>query len=100
VLQNVFIPELPSDEELTRLEEKELELQRQREVSAQAVHEEVIASASVAESSIVQKLVQKPVASEEQIRLALEDKAKREEARKEEARKKAKQQKKARKSNR
>ena len=100
VLQNVFIPELPSDEELTRLEEKELELQRQREVTAQAVHEEVIASASVAESSIVQKLVQKPVASEEQIRLALEDKAKREEARKEEARKKAKQQKKARKSNR
>lgn len=95
VLQNVFIPELPSDEELTKLEEKELELQRMREAAAQAVHEEVISTVAVEDPQ-----AQKPIQTEEQARQALEEKAKREEAKREEARKKAKQQKKARKSNR
>ncbi len=96
VLQNVFIPELPSDEELTNLEQKELELQRMREAAAQAVHEEVVTAADT--PPVPEAQAQNH--SSEQLRLAAEEKAKREEARREEARKKAKQQKKARKSNR
>jgi len=91
VIQNVFIPELPSDEELRELEEKELELQRQREALAQAVHED---SSPAADAAPV------PTLSAEAIRLQQEEKARQEESRREEARKKAKQQKKARKLNR
>ena len=43
VLQNVFIPELPSEEEIAELEEKERELQRLREEAAEAIHEEAAA---------------------------------------------------------
>ena len=44
VLQNVFVPELPSEEELRALEEEERELHRKREEAANAVHEDVLAA--------------------------------------------------------
>lgn len=40
VLQNIFIPELPTEEELEELEEKERELQRRREAAAKEIHDE------------------------------------------------------------
>ena len=42
LIQNVYIPELPSDEELANIEAQERELSRQREAQAQSVHEDVI----------------------------------------------------------
>ncbi len=39
VLQNIFIPELPTEDELEELEEKERELQRLREAAAQEIHD-------------------------------------------------------------
>ena len=45
VLQNIFIPELPSDEELRQIEEHEKEMQRQREAAAREIHEDVTAPA-------------------------------------------------------
>ena len=44
VLQNVFVPELPSEEDIRALEEQERELNRQREEAANAVHEDVLAA--------------------------------------------------------
>ncbi len=44
VLQNVFIPDLPSDEEIRQLEERERELQRAREAQARASHQDVVAA--------------------------------------------------------
>ncbi len=41
VMQNIFIPELPSEEEIHALEERERELQRRREAAAKEVHESV-----------------------------------------------------------
>jgi preprotein translocase subunit SecA len=41
VLQNVFIPELPSDEELRKIEEQEREAQKRREAAAKTIHEAV-----------------------------------------------------------
>ena len=38
VMQNLFIPELPSEEEIQQLEEKERELQHAREAAAKEVH--------------------------------------------------------------
>jgi preprotein translocase subunit SecA len=46
VLQNIFIPELPSESEIQEIEERERELQRQREAQAQTIHEDVLDSAS------------------------------------------------------
>lgn len=42
VIQNVFIPELPSDDDLRELEERERELQRQRVAEATATHQSVL----------------------------------------------------------
>ncbi len=42
VLQNIFIPDLPSENEIQEIEDKEKELQRKREAAAQATHEEVL----------------------------------------------------------
>jgi len=42
VIQNIFIPELPSESELQQIEERERELQRQREAQAQTIHEDVL----------------------------------------------------------
>ena len=41
LISNVFIPELPSLEDIRKLEEEEKERQRQREAAAQTVHENV-----------------------------------------------------------
>ena len=41
VLQHLFLMEIPSDEELRKLEEQEKEMQRKREQAAQTIHEEV-----------------------------------------------------------
>jgi preprotein translocase subunit SecA len=45
VLQNIFIPELPSEEEIAALEEKERELLRQREAAARTIHESALEGA-------------------------------------------------------
>ena len=42
VVQNIFIPELPSEAELKAIEEKEHELQKQREAAAKEIHEAVL----------------------------------------------------------
>ena len=49
VLQNVFIPDLPSDDEIRQLEERERELQRLREAQARASHQDVVAPEPVPE---------------------------------------------------
>lgn len=46
VLQNIFIPDLPSEVEIQEIEDKEKELQRKREAAAQATHEEVLEAAT------------------------------------------------------
>ncbi|MBP9838195.1 MAG: preprotein translocase subunit SecA [Proteobacteria bacterium] len=42
VLQNIFIPELPSETEIEEIERKEIELQRKREEQAKTIHENVL----------------------------------------------------------
>ena len=42
VMQNIFIPELPSDEELREIEEREREAQHRREEAARTIHEDVV----------------------------------------------------------
>lgn len=42
VLQNVFVPDLPSEQEIEALEQKERELQRKREEAAKSIHEDVL----------------------------------------------------------
>ena len=44
ILQNLFIPELPSEAEIEEIEEREREMQRRREAQARTIHEEVIES--------------------------------------------------------
>ena len=46
LISNVFVPELPSLEELKALEEQEKERLRQREAAARAVHEEAASASS------------------------------------------------------
>jgi len=41
IIQNVFVPELPSEEELRRIEEEERAAQQRREQQAQMVHQEM-----------------------------------------------------------
>ncbi len=42
VLQNLFIPELPNEQEISELEQREHELQRKREELAKTIHEDVL----------------------------------------------------------
>jgi preprotein translocase subunit SecA len=42
LLQNLFLPELPSEEELRQIEEQEREMQRQLEAQAQTIHHDVL----------------------------------------------------------
>jgi preprotein translocase subunit SecA len=51
MLQNIFIPELPSEKEIEALEERERELQRQREAAAQTIHEDIVGTAEEEEES-------------------------------------------------
>lgn len=88
VLQNVFIPELPSDEELRQIEERELELQRQREAQARTIHEDLSPGDEVSARP------KKPTPQQ------LHQQALLERTRREESRRKSKQQRKARKQNR
>ncbi len=44
VIQNVFIPELPSEEEIRQIEEREIELHRKQEEAARSIHENVVES--------------------------------------------------------
>jgi len=46
VMQNLFIPELPSEKEIEEIEARERELQRQRVEQAQTHHEDVLESSS------------------------------------------------------
>jgi len=104
LLQNVFIPELPSDEELRQLEEKELEMQRRREAAAQSIHEGVAIHEEVPEGPEARvpdggqagedPRREGPTPQQVQAQLAQER------ARRDDARKKAKNQRKARKQNR
>ena len=58
VLQNVFIPDLPSDEEIRQLEERERELQRAREAQARASHQDVVAAEATPEPEEVDNTVE------------------------------------------
>ena len=49
VMQNLFIPELPSPEEIVQLEERERMLQHQREAAAKEVHESAETSGAAEE---------------------------------------------------
>ena len=48
VLQNVFIPELPSEDEISALEAKERELLKQREAAARTIHESALEATDAA----------------------------------------------------
>jgi len=91
VIQNVFIPDLPSDEELRQIEEKELEMQRRREAQATSIHEEVLVVDGTADTEGAEEKRAASAYQAEQQAQALK---------REEARKRGKQQKKARKQNR
>lgn len=90
LLQNVFIPELPSNEQLNELEAQEVERQRKREEQAKSIHEEVLEGAGPEEEP-------RPEGSSQQ---QIQQRLAQERARRDDSRKKAKQQKKARKHNR
>lgn len=42
VLQNLFIPDLPSEEEINELEQREIEAQRKLELATRTIHEDIL----------------------------------------------------------
>ena len=59
VMQNLFIPELPSPEEIAQLEEKEKQLQHMREAAAKEVHESMDAGPPESEQGSMEGLNRK-----------------------------------------
>ena len=59
VMQNLFIPELPSEDEILQIEEKERQLQHMREAAAKEVHESVDAEVSEKEQTPIEGLNRK-----------------------------------------
>ncbi len=52
VLQNIFIPDLPSDEELNKLEAEHIEQQRLREAETETIHQDVLEAPEEDKSTI------------------------------------------------